>query len=126
MEGDQSKKGAYGERVAAWFLEKSGYVVVETHATSRFGEIDIIANDRGQLVFVEVKYRIVGFGCGLPEDSVNKSKRKKLRRTVLAYVSRKKIEDFRVDVVAITHNLKTGKLLVRHHKALSDHLFNMS
>ena len=49
--------GAWGEALAARYLQKKRYKIVATNYRSRFGEIDLIAADRKFLVFVEVKLR---------------------------------------------------------------------
>lgn len=55
--GRNNENGAWGERVAASFLRRRFYRVIETGYRSRFGEIDIIARKGKFLVFVEVKLR---------------------------------------------------------------------
>ena len=50
-------KGAWGEQAARAFLTRRGYAVLETNFRTRFGEIDIIAQDGKYIVFVEVKTR---------------------------------------------------------------------
>ena len=50
-------RGAWGEQAARVFLERHGYVILETNFRTRFGEIDIIAQDGKYTVFAEVKMR---------------------------------------------------------------------
>ncbi len=119
--GERTKQqfGKWGEQVAAWHLEKKGFHIIETHHTSRFGEIDIIAQEEGQVVFIEVKTRSSA-RSGLPEDSFTRGKAQRMRRAVLAYISKKRIENFRIDVVAIDCGLHVDKVVIRHHRAVSD------
>ena len=49
--------GAWGEALAAEYLQKKRYKVLATNYRCRFGEIDLIVSDRRYLVFVEVKLR---------------------------------------------------------------------
>ena len=49
--------GAWGENLAAKYLKKQGYRILERNYSCRFGEIDLIVTDRRFLVFVEVKLR---------------------------------------------------------------------
>lgn len=50
-------RGAWGEQVARVYLERYGYVILETNFRTRLGEIDIIAQDGKYTVFAEVKTR---------------------------------------------------------------------
>jgi len=54
-----SKKeiGTEGEDMAVKALKRKGYKIIEKNFRSRFGEIDIVAEERGCLVFIEVKRR---------------------------------------------------------------------
>ena len=115
----KQKVGKWGESVAAWYLAKKGYEIVARHYTSRFGEIDLIAKDRDELVFVEVKTRS-NQDTGQPEEAVNWHKLSKLKRVILAYLSRNTVEKFRLDVVAVTRLPGSHKASIRHHKSLSD------
>lgn len=49
--------GAWGEELAARFLRRKGYTIVERNYSCRFGEIDLIARRREVIAFVEVKLR---------------------------------------------------------------------
>ena len=60
-------RGARYEELAAAFLEKQGYVILEKNFFCRTGEIDIIAREGDTLVFVEVKYR-KDLAAGDPAD----------------------------------------------------------
>lgn len=111
--------GDWGEKVAAWYLEKKGFKTKYRHYTSRFGEVDLIMEDNGYLVFIEVKTRM-GDGFGLPEQAVNRQKLRKLRRVILAYLSQNNVINFRIDVVAIIFYKKIGKIKIRHHQSVSD------
>ncbi|MBI2636872.1 MAG: YraN family protein [Parcubacteria group bacterium] len=108
--------GSWGENVAAWYLSRRGFYILKKHFTSRFGEIDIIAKDGDQIVFVEVKTRLKNLR-GLPEHAVDFEKQKKLQKTIFAYVSLNEIENFRVDVVSISPGSSPKKLYIRHHQS---------
>ena len=116
---DARSFGKWGENVASWYLVKKGYLIVKRHFTSRFGEIDIIAEEKGQIVFVEVKTRS-SYLQGTPEQGFTLSKSKKMERAIFAYISQNNIENFRIDVVAIICGLNVDKIIIRHHKAVSD------
>ena len=108
--------GSRGEDIAAWYLARQGFRILAKHFTSRFGEIDLIAEEAGQTVFVEVKVRLRSVR-GLPEQTIDYEKQKKLQKVVSAYVSLNSIDDFRVDVVTISPGQKFKTLNIRHHRA---------
>lgn len=89
--------------MAAEFLKREGYEILETNYRCRQGEVDLIARDGDYLVFIEVKYRS-GTGSGLPEEAVDIRKQRQICRTAAAYLVKKRIYDVcpcRFDVVAI-------------------------
>ncbi|MBQ9314567.1 MAG: YraN family protein [Clostridia bacterium] len=69
--------GRIGEDFACQYLEKNHYQIIERNFVSYQGEIDIIALEDNEIVFIEVKTRTQTL-CGLPSESVNKSKKKQL------------------------------------------------
>ena len=93
--------GRIGETYGAEYLEQEGYEILDRNYRTRFGEIDIIARDSGDLVFVEVKTR-TSEQYGLPEEAVDKRKQQKLIRMALTYVADEGYDgDYRIDVLAI-------------------------
>lgn len=95
--------GQKGEQVAALYLQRLGYEILERNLRTRQGEIDLIALDQQVLVFVEVRTRTTA-AFGSPAESVDWRKQKKLRELALAYLQRqaRRIPAFRFDVIAIT------------------------
>lgn len=91
-----------GEYLAKKFLKKNGYKILERNYTTRYGEIDIIAFDKGVISFVEVKTRQSDI-FGAPELAITNKKRSRIVRTALKYIIVNKIEDvdYRFDVVSI-------------------------
>lgn len=94
--------GKEGEKLAADFLEKNGYYIAEINYRCPIGEIDIIARNKNDLVFVEVKAR-KSSALGYPEQAVGIKKQKKMSQLALWYLQEKKLGDVRArfDVVAI-------------------------
>ena len=94
--------GKDGEEAAISFLKEKGYQILEKNYRCRFGEIDIIAKDKEEIVFVEVKTRS-SLIFGLPQEAVSYSKQLRLTRLALAYFSHHKLKDVpcRFDVVSI-------------------------
>ncbi len=94
--------GNKGEDLAVKFLKGKGYKIVSRNFKSPLGEIDIIAEDRGTLVFVEVKTR-TDTSFGLPFEAVNYRKREKLKKIALYYLKNRCKNDLpsRFDVLSI-------------------------
>lgn len=78
-------KGAWGEAVAADWLQQQGYALVARNWKSRRKEIDIIAHRGGCLYFVEVKTRS-GLAFGHGEEQVNALKMKHLKEAASDYL----------------------------------------
>ena len=83
---DKKVIGDKGESFAAWLYEKSGYSVVKRNYHSRYGEIDLIAENETELCFVEVKTRNLS-SVGNPAEAVDYRKQKKLTLTAMKYLS---------------------------------------
>lgn len=107
--------GARGEEVAARFLQRNGYRILERNWTCFAGEADIIAIDGDTLTFIEVKTRR-GTRKGFPAEAVVAAKREKYERIALAYVSDHDLGEVvvRFDVVSIVV-LPGQRAFVRHH-----------
>ena len=102
--GQPKKRDALGDRgenVAARYLQKQGYRIIERNVRSEGGEIDIVARDGKVLVFVEVKTR--AYDDPAPEDAVNLDKQRRLTRAAKSYLTRYGTPQpaARFDVVAV-------------------------
>lgn len=111
MNINKTSKGKLGEDLAAKFLEKSGYKIIERNFHSRVGEIDIIAQDGGTLVFVEVKTRW-SKKFGLPVEAVTPFKLNSIVKTLNYYklLHPELPESLRIDVVSVDLEDKTPKI----------------
>ena len=78
-------KGNLGEGFACQYLEKNHYQILERNFVSYRGEIDIIALDKEEVVFIEVKTRAQVF-CGQPSEAVGLSKQKQLYKVAEYYL----------------------------------------
>lgn len=85
MSGDPKAYGRESEAAAARFLKRRGYKIIERNFRNALGEIDIIARQKGVLVFVEVKARR-NTGYGSPKWAVTPAKQRKLSKVALAYL----------------------------------------
>jgi len=111
--------GDFGQQLAADFLLGRGYKILTKNYFARAGEIDLIAEKDGQVVFVEVKTRLSD-KFGLPEEAVDNKKREKMHLAGLKYLEEKQIENdnFRFDIVAVEIDKKSKKAVIRHHKGI--------
>lgn len=99
----KSEVGKLGEDLAAEFLTKRGFKILARNWKSpRWGELDVVAEDKNTLVFVEVKTRSVG-SLGKPFEAVNYYKIKSLLKTAQNYKlhNPKTPEQLRLDVISI-------------------------
>ncbi len=78
--------GADGEKRAARLLRKKGYKITDTNFQTRFGEIDIIAQNKEYIVFCEVKSRSEN-SIAEPKEFVDFGKQRKIIKTAEIYLS---------------------------------------
>ncbi len=106
--------GDRGEEIAVEFLLKDGYNIL--HKNWRFGrlEMDIVAEKDSLVIFVEVKTRKNEL-FGLPEDSVDHLKEKKIAKLAAKYMEEFQIEkEVRFDIISII--LKTDYIKIKQIK----------
>ncbi|HRH32488.1 MAG TPA: YraN family protein [bacterium] len=103
--------GDRAEQTAEQFLNEKGYVVLDRQFLTRVGEIDLIAKQGNEVVFVEVKARHTD-AFGYPEASVSPAKLRKIGMTALLYLRLKQLEDsdFRIDVIAIEYQFSPPRI----------------
>ena len=96
--------GQRGEMFAWAYLMRQGYKLLEKNYRTKIGEIDVIAQKKGRIAFIEIKTRTAGSRFGLPEEAVHAIKQKKLIRLAQWYLKQKKCYDTSVsfDVLALT------------------------
>ena len=97
--------GRMGEAAAADCIVKSGYRIIERNWRCRIGEIDLIAEDSGSLVFVEVRSRTNPTKFGTALEAVTPYKQRQVRDVAAYYLMQRKFAispSIRFDVVAVT------------------------
>ncbi len=101
--------GRMGEELAEKELRRRGYRIRERNFRCSLGEIDIVAEEGGEIVIVEVKTR-AGGSHGDPQDAVTAAKARRLVSLGEAYLARKELQnaDWRIDVVAVRTDLPAG------------------
>jgi putative endonuclease len=94
--------GLLGEKLAADFLKKRGYRILETNYRRPEGEIDIVARQKDSLVFVEVRTK-GSRQFGTPEESITPTKKEKLKAMAYYYLQTHDNvpPSWRIDVVAV-------------------------
>lgn len=77
--------GKQAEKTAAEFLKANGYKILQCNYRNKFGEIDIIAQDKGTICFVEVKARH-SLNLGFPEEAVFSKKQSRICKVAIYYL----------------------------------------
>ncbi len=95
--------GNAAEQDAAAFLKSKHVEIVDVQYRNRFGEIDIIAKDGDEFVMVEVKARHT-HDFGYPEESVTKSKLRKIATVGNMFMEKHPDIPWRIDVIAIEYD----------------------
>jgi putative endonuclease len=130
------KMGEVGENIAVRFLMKQDFKILERNYTKKWGELDIIAEKKGRIHFVEVKSvssadakaladrrETVSRGTGdayRPEDNMHPWKLKRLARTIQTYLLSNKVpedKEWQMDLLVVFLALKDKKARV---KVISD------
>ncbi len=94
--------GGAGEKLAVKFVKKKGFKILKKNYKTPLGEIDIIAQDKDVIVFIEVKTR-TSEDFGLPCQAVDKRKQEKYYKIATYYLQREKKmnSECRFDVIEI-------------------------
>lgn len=102
--------GSKGEDIAAKFLKDKGCRIISRNFKTPIGEIDIIAEDKGTLVFVEVKTRSDA-SFGYPFEAVTRRKREKIKKVALCYLKNcKNPMPARFDILSIEMDGDNAKI----------------
>jgi putative endonuclease len=108
MTEGRRRTGQAAEELVAARLARAGWKILERNARTRFGELDIVALDKGALVFVEVKAGRTGsvFGPERPVHSVGPRKQRQVRRLATAWMSERRgaprYSNIRFDAIGVT------------------------
>lgn len=109
---EHNETGSKGEQLAASFLERKGYSILETNWRFKNLEADIIAIHNKTLIIAEVKTRRSNY-FGEPETFVNKQKQKNLIKTANEYIVRNQLDvEVRFDIISII--LGDKKMEINH------------
>jgi putative endonuclease len=105
--------GRKGEALACAELERHGYLILSRRYRTRYGEIDVVAEHRGVLVFVEVKAR-TGGDFGHPAEAVTAQKQRRVVAMAESYLARERTQHrvCRFDVVAVETDVDPPQVVV--------------
>lgn len=109
--------GNIGEKIAVEYLEKNNYKILERNFYCKQGEIDIIAIDKEEIVFIEVKTRSSNI-FGSPSEAVNYIKQKHIYRSAKYFLYKFDLLEslVRFDVIEVL--IERGKFNVNHIKQI--------
>ncbi|MDQ0192746.1 YraN family protein [Paenibacillus wynnii] len=113
---NRKQKGNAAEEAAAQYLSSLGYEIIERNWRCRSGEIDIIAWERGRLIFVEVRSRSNRTLQGSPEESVNVRKIQQVRSVAefYLYIKRQPEGPLSFDVISVILNSDLSVASLNH------------
>lgn len=107
--------GELGENKAINFLIKNGYNILEKNFRSKHGEIDIIAKEKNEYVFIEVKTR-TSIKYGMPVEAVDKNKKEHILNASKYYIYKNYLQNqfIRYDIIEVYIN--KNNYLINHIK----------
>lgn len=118
MPSQKRKFGDAGEEIATKYLKEKRYEIIERNYLKPWGEIDIVAKNKGMLVFCEVKTKEAKHvEHYLAEASVNRLKIKKLQKICETYLLEKRYpidQKWQIDVLAVALDKENMKARVKH------------
>ena len=106
--------GRQGENLARRHLEQAGYRILDANYRCPWGEIDLVAQDGAELVFVEVRSRRTA-NYGTPQESITAEKREHLQAAALDYLQKRRPEPgrseipWRIDLISVRFDGGAGK-----------------
>ncbi len=115
----RSEFGNWAEEHVAQYLQEKGYVIIDRNYRKPWGEIDVITQKDGILIFVEVKANkseIAGFE---PELRVSPEKLRRLSRAIQTYIAYRKYppeQNWQIDVVTLVLDRDRGVAKIKHFK----------
>ena len=119
------KTGEIGENIAARFLVKRGFTVLDRNYTKKWGELDIVAEKQGKIYFIEVKsviretldFVLHGMNSAFrPEENMHPRKLQRMSRAIQTYLlSRKSVEgkEWQVDLLVVYLDLENKKAKIK-------------
>ena len=115
MATSRMRSGERGERIAGDHLSHRGYAILEKNYRCRYGEIDIVAQQDANLVFVEVRTRRSA-AFGTAQESITPAKAAHLIAASEHYLERHALEDteWRIDLISLNWPAGTSMPVIEH------------
>jgi putative endonuclease len=106
--------GRRGEQLAAQYLERAGFRILDRNWRCAEGELDIVAAERRVLVVCEVKTRSSD-RYGSPLDAITRAKQSRLRRLAIRWLVAHGVlfDEVRIDVIGLLRD-RSGQFTVEH------------
>ncbi len=104
--------GQYGENLAAEFLIRRGCRIIDQNFATPYGELDLIATNGDEILFIEVKTR-TNVTYGYPEIAVDTKKLNHLQKAIRIYLEQHRLQmNWRLEIISIELNKlkKTAKI----------------
>lgn len=115
--------GKRGEDIASEYLRKNGYRILERNFKKPWGEIDIICDFNGAIIFVEVKTQNKNNRFFIrPEENITPFKQRQLIKSAKAYLAYKKrlSHEWQIDVIAVELGTDSGTEIRHLKNAISE------
>lgn len=116
MPTQKRKLGDLGENIAEQYLKKRGYIILERNYNKKWGEIDIIAKFKKDIVFAEVKSQKKGSRF-LPSQNINFHKQQRLIRAGQSWLAENKISaetPWQIDALIVELDFENKNAKVEH------------
>ena len=110
-------KGDFGEELACKFLRDNGYEILTRNYKNYFGEIDIIAKYKRQIIFIEVKTR-TNLNYGEEIEAINRYKKRHIENTAKVFIKQNKLEKFQISFDAIQILKNKNSLKIKYVKQI--------
>lgn len=110
---EHNELGFKGEAIAKAFLEKNGYEILDENWVHGKAEVDLIAYQNKQIIFIEVKTRSSA-AFGLPEDAVSNTKQKQMEWAAIEYIEIMNHQgEVRFDIISVLFD-KQNNYTINH------------
>ncbi|MBI2644187.1 MAG: YraN family protein [Candidatus Wildermuthbacteria bacterium] len=111
--------GKRGEELAKKYIRGKGYKIIEQNWHTKYGEIDLVAENKEWCVLIEVRTKI-GEQFGLPEETLNYRKMQRLMRNANAYAAIRRIsKPYRIDAVCIVLDESGNLIRIDHYENIT-------